>query len=210
MAQRWSWLAGLMVACGAPSSVWAQLAPPPGWRWIPGRPDTASPMVQMPPGWHITTRSATLMHDPAVQASGRYALESEVFLFPGTSNEGYGLFLGGRDLGETDAAYLAFLMRRDGHVAVELHRAGATSAAVPWTFAPVIRRVTGDSAARNAIRISVERDSLFFEVNTTRVVSLARGDLPADGHFGFRAGADLSIHVTTLDVTRRLAPVPRR
>jgi hypothetical protein len=133
-----------------------------------------------------------------------------VFLFPGTSTEGYGLFLGGRNLGETGAEYLAFLMRRDGQVAVERHQGGATNAAVPWTPAAAIKCVTGDSTARNVIRVSVERDSLLFDVNATRVASLARGDLPSEGHFGFRTGADLNLHVTTLDFLRRLAPVPRR
>jgi len=183
---------------------------PPGWRWIPDRPDTASPMVQMPPGWHITTGPGALLYDPAMRASDRYALESEVFLFPRGSNQGYGVFLGGRNLGEATAGYLAVLLRRDGQFAIEGRQHGVASTQVPWTPAPAIRRVTGDSTARNVIRISVERDSLFVEVNATRVAGLARGELPVEGQFGFRAGEDLSIHVSRLDFTRRLAPAPRR
>lgn len=198
----------------------AQVAPPPGWRWAtdqPARmtaewnmPDSTWRFVQMAPGWHITTRPGALMYDPAVEASGRYALESVQILFPGTSESGYGLFFGGQALEAPEARYLIFLVRRDGHITIEARRNATTTTLVPWTPTAAIHRVTGDSTARNVLRVAVERDSVFFEVNTVRVAAIARTDLPVDGHFGFRTGPDLNLHVTTLDYTRRLAPMPSR
>ena len=106
---------GTVAAGFGPTQSWAQVAPPPGWRWgtdHPARmssewnlPDSTWRFVQMAPGWHITTRPGALMYDPSVQATG-----------------------------------------------------------------------TGQSL---------------------------------DGFFGFRTGPDLNLHVTTLDYTRRLAPVPK-
>lgn len=198
----------------------AQVTPPAGWRWATdpaagmttewNRPDSTWRFEQMAPGWHITTRPGALMYDRAAEATGRYVLESVQILFPGTSQSGYGLFFGGRELNSPEARYFAFLVRRDGHVTVEQRRYATVTPLLPWTPAPSIHRVAGDSTARNVLRVVVERDSLLFEVNAVRVGALARRDLPTDGHFGFRTGPDLNLHVTTLDYTRRLAPVPSR
>lgn len=211
--------AAAVVALFATPAV-AQVTAPPGWRWgtdQPARmtiewnmPDSSWRFVQMAPGWHITTRPAALMYDPTVQAGGRYTLESVQILFPGTSQSGYGLFFGGRDLEGPEARYLAFLVRRDGHISIEDRRRGTSSVLVPWTAAPSIQQVTGDSTARNVLRVGVEGDSLRFEVNASPVATLARNDLLTDGHFGFRTGPDINLHVTTLDYSRRLAPVPKR
>jgi hypothetical protein len=43
-------------------------------------------------------------------------------------------------------------------------------------------------------------------VNDSLVVTLARGQVPTDGMFGFRVGKDVNVHITTLDVLQRLAP----
>jgi len=132
----------------APMSAAAQLSIPPGWRWATDQhigaptidgaiPDSSWRFTTMAPGWHITTRPATVMFHPDAQAWGRYAIESMQILFPGKSPAGYGVFVGG------------------------------VSSRPP-----------------------------------------TRGDLPLYGAFGFRTGDDMNLHVTTLDHTRRLAPVP--
>ena len=38
--------------------------------------------------------------------------------------------------------------------------------------------------------------------------SVPRSDVRVDGRIGFRVGKDLNLHITTLNVTRKLAPVP--
>jgi len=197
----------------------AQVAPPPGWRWGTDRParmtsewnmpDSSWRFVQMAPGWHITTRPGALMYDPAIQATGSYVLESIQILFPGTTQTGYGLFFGGRNFDGPGAHYVAFLARRDGHVAVEEHRDSTATTLIPWTQAPSVQQVTGDKTARNVFRIAVRHDSVLFEVNGVRVAATARTAQSLDGFFGFRTGPDLNLHVTTLDYTRRLAPVPK-
>jgi hypothetical protein len=207
------WLAlPLIAAAGGPfaTTAIAQVEPPPGWRWATDEPDSTWSFVQMAPGWHITTRPGALLYDPAMEATGRYSLESVQILFPGTSQSGYGLFLGGRELDGPEASYLTFLVRRDGHATVEARGGESTTTLLPWTAAPAIQRVTGDSTAHNVLRVTVEPDSLLFEVNAVRIAALPRDDLMVDGSFGFRTGPDLNLHVTTLDLTRRLAPVPRR
>jgi hypothetical protein len=93
---------------------------------------------------------------------------------------------------------------------IEEHRNGTTAVLLPWTPAPSIHQVAGDNTARNVLRLAVRRDSLVFEVNAARVAVFQRTDVPMDGLFGFRTGPNLNLHVTTLDYTRHLAPVPKR
>jgi hypothetical protein len=173
-------------------------------------PDSTWRFVQMAPGWHITTRPGALMYDPSIRATGSYILESVQILFPGTAQSGYGLFFGGRDLEGPSAHYVAFLVRRDGHVTVESHQDSTITTLVPWTPAPSVQQVTGDNTARNVLRIAVRPDSVLFAVNTVPVAAYARSGEALDGPFGFRTGPGLNLHVTTLDYTLRLAPVPKK
>lgn len=174
-------------------------------------PDSAVSHVTMPPGWHITTGPGALLYDPANSAGGRFAVEAEIFLFPGESQEGHGLFIGGSAIeGDGAPSYLTFLVRRDGGAAVEQHRAGARITLLSLARAEGVTAHSGQGTARNVIRVAVEPDSIRFSANGVRVGALARGDLPADGLFGFRIGKDLNLHISQLDITRRLAPAPAR
>lgn len=196
----------------APIAAGAQgpLPRPAGWRLlVDGAVRDTVHYVQMPPGWHITTGPGALLFDPAYQASGRFAVEAEIFLFPGTSESGYGVFVGGTALDGPGASYLAYVARRDGSVRLEQVRAGARQALLDWTRAESIKPSQGmEEPVRNVLRLSVERDSIVLEANGSRVTALPRADLSVDGVFGFRAGPDVNLHASRLDHTRRLAPVP--
>ncbi len=178
---------------------------------VDGAPHDTVYHVRMPPGWHMTTPASAgaILYDPGHRAEGRFAIESEIFLFPGTSQSGYGLFVGGRDLDGATPSYVALLIRRDGAMALEQVSRSSRTMLVPWTRSDAVRpHPGGDDTSRNVIRLAVERDSVLLESNATRVAAIARGDLPLDGTFGFRVGADVNLHVSTLNHTMRLAPVP--
>lgn len=198
----------------------AQVVEPVGWRWVTDSParvtaadstgDALWRFAQMPPGWHVTTRPAAAMFDPTRQSSGNYVVESTQILFPGTSQAGYGIFFGGRGLEGGNAAtgsYVAFLARRDGQFSVERRAGGSATTIVPWTAHAAVKRQLGEETASNVLRAAVHVDSVRFSINGERVGAIARDDVP-DGHFGFRIGADLNLHITTLDYTQRLAPTP--
>jgi hypothetical protein len=167
--------------------------------------------VRMPPGWHMTTGPGALLYDPAYAARGRFAIEAEIFLFPGTSQSGYGIFVGGSRLESGEPSYLALLIRRDGQVALERVQGASRTLLAPWTASAAVRpHPGGDEVVQNVIRLSVERDSLVVEANAARVLAVARGEESLDGTFGFRVGADVNLHASRLDYLQRLAPVPPR
>jgi hypothetical protein len=192
---------------------------PPGWKWVTANEaklvDTLDPpegswlFGTMAPGWHITTRPPVILFEPRYATTGRFSVESEIFLFPGASAAGFGLFVGGADL-EGKPRYAAFLIRRDGHVAIETVHAGRATLLVNWTKAPgVLPGGEAGDPARNVLRVDGEADVVRFSVNGNVVADVPRTSAAFDGIVGLKVGGDLNLHVTNLDVTHRLA-LPRR
>jgi hypothetical protein len=207
-------------AC-APALLTAQLTTPTNWKW---RQDAPAPLaaggklepgswvfVQMPPGWHVTTGPGVLLY-PATNGDidGNFALESEIFLFPGEAADEYGIFLGGQDI-DTSAGpdYSAFVLRRDGQAAVLRRRGGQTTTLAAWQrHEAIIPGKAGDEPVKNMLKIDVDPTNVTLWVNAAKVVVVPRADVRIDGRVGFRIGKDMNLHITTLNVTRKLAPVP--
>ena len=158
----------------------------------------------------MTTGAASILYDPAYVAEGRFAIETEVFLFPGDSQEGYGLFTGGKELDGAAATYTAFLLRRDGSAGIAARTGGQGRVVRDWVKHDAI--IPGDQkdSVKNVLRIVADAADVTFEVNGKSVVTVPRGDLAIDGTFGFRAGEDINLHVSRLDLTRPLAPPRKR
>jgi hypothetical protein len=202
------------------ASLWAQRFPPPdGWKWVSDDPvdlvDRLSPpsgaflFGTMAPGWHITTRPGVTLFEPTVMVRGRFVIESESFLFPGTSTAGFGVFAGGMDLESRTPSYTAFLIRRDGSAAVERREAGKSTLVLPWTrHEAILPHPGGNADVRNVIRVEADAAAIAVVVNGTKVFEVPRSSAPVDGIVGLRIGPDTDLHVTNLDVTRRLA-LPR-
>jgi hypothetical protein len=194
-----------------------QFAAPPGWKWITDSdatlvssldpPEGAWLFGTMAPGWHITTGPGAILFEPSYSARGRFVVESESFLFPGTSDAGFGVFVGGTAL-DGSPQYVAFLIRRDGSAAVERVADGRTTMLHPWTKAAAIVPGAPKESVKNAIRVEAEVASAAFFVNGEKVAEVPRSGALFDGVVGLRAGAQLNLHVTNLDLTHRLA-LPR-
>ncbi|HEY5545372.1 MAG TPA: hypothetical protein VIK50_04910 [Gemmatimonadaceae bacterium] len=195
-----------------PSIAIGQSAQPEGWRVKAdgGAPDSAVSHRGMPPGWHITTGPAAILYNPANQTRGRFAVEAEIFLFPGDSDEGYGVFLGGSHLDEGAASWTAFLITRDGSASIEKRQNNAVHSVYPPTKSAAVKPHTGEGTAHNILRVLVQGDSVIFSANGERIAALFSRDLPLEGTFGFRIGKDVNLHVSNLDLVTRLAPFPVR
>lgn len=216
-----------LVLASAAACVWmpaiavAQLTTPSDWKWrqdSPARLAAGAKMepgswvfVQMPPGWHITTGPGVLLY-PATQGdlSGTFALEADIFLFPGDSAEEYGVFLGGKEIeGSTTPEYVAFVLRRDGQAAVLRRHAGQSTALADWQrHEAIVPHKGGTDAVKNTIRVDVDLLAVTMSVNGAKVLSIPRPSVEADGRIGFRVGRDVNLHVSTLNVIRKLAPQP--
>jgi hypothetical protein len=198
-----------LLAFMVPAALVAQLPRPTNWQVrTDGSADTVY-FVQMAPGWHITTGPGTVLFDPQRAASGRFTLSMDVHLFPGKSEEGYGLFIGGSGLDGPSPTYVRFVARRSGQGAIERVRGSQVEVLVPWSTNDAIKPHPGtDDTVLNTLVVRADMDSVRFEANGKRVAALPRVQVTTDGVFGLRAGSGVNLHVTNLDQTIRLAPTP--
>jgi len=216
-------LAAASIAIGAiaPVVLTAQLTTPSDWKW---RQDAPAPLaagskmepgswvfVQMPPGWHVTTGPAVLLY-PMVhgEASGNFSVDAEIFLFPESSAEEYGIFLGASSIeGPQPAEYTAFVLRRDGQAAVLHRRQNTSTAVVNWqAHDAIVPQKGGGDAVKNVLRVDLDQATATMTVNGAKVLSVPRDSVKTDGRFGFRIGRDVNLHISALNVTRKLAPQP--
>jgi len=194
----------------------AQLATPDGWRWRLDRParlvtgqdvpDSAWRFVGMPPGWHVTTGPGVVLFDPSERAAGRYSLSADFILFPDPSESGFGLVLGGTDLSMPAAPLVSVQLRRDGAVRVSSTSASGVRVLAPWRVHHAVKVHPGSGTVTNTLRVAIAPDSLRVFVNDSAVVAVGAAGLQTDGQFGIQIGERLNFHITTLDVTRHLAP----
>ncbi|HUF48790.1 MAG TPA: hypothetical protein VMM93_13315 [Vicinamibacterales bacterium] len=213
----------LSAALLAPPS--AQFKTPTDWKWrtdgpaalvVEGSKTTEVAagrewfFVAMPPGWHVTTGPGAVLYPPDYLGRGNFGVEAEVFLFPGESQEGYGVFAGGRDLEEGRApSYLAFVARRDGRAGIFVRTAAGLTPLVDWVENDaVLPNLGGTDAVKNVLRVEVGPAEIQFSANGKPIASTPRTPHDLAGHVGFRVGARVNLHASRLDVTYRLAPVP--
>lgn len=194
--------AALAAALATPGFGEAQaLSRPDGWR------TQAERFVTMRPGFHITTTPSVLLYHPDARAEGSYRVESEGFLFVGDSPHTYGVFVGGSNLEADDATWTSFEIGRDGKWVVRTREnRGGTNGPMIVDVAgpeagPVVLPTGEDPTGKNVFGIDVDEDEARFRLNGETVLTLPRGELAFDGITGFRVGAGLNLHLTTLDVT---------
>jgi hypothetical protein len=211
----------LVVGVWGASVAGLQLKTPTDWKWRTDSPATVTDAggalaasqwfyVGMAPGWHVTTNPGVLLFDPSHEGRGNFSLRSEIFLFPGNNQEEYGLFIGGRTLELSSGApsYTAFVLRRDGRAAILKRNGTATTMLVDWKANAAVLPQAGTEAIKNALNVDVGMTDAVFSVNDKEVARVPRADVATDGAVGFRVGTSLNLHITTFDLTHRLAPVP--
>jgi len=206
---------------GAQMAATSSAVTPAGWTWktdAPAEPQRGGTgnvgtakfeFTHMAPGWHITMGPGGVLFPAEGRAEGRFVLEGEMIYFnDGADAAEYGVFVGGAGLDGMHASWTAFVMRPDGKAAVLRHEHGATRALHDWANVQGISGRDSTGFARHRVSVRAEPDSVRFFVNGTRVGAWPRAALAVEGGYGFRIGRGANLHITNLDLTRRLAPFP--
>lgn len=157
--------------------------------------------VQMTPGFHATTGgSAAILWHPDSSVRGDFSVESTIFLFPtkGRDREGYGLLIGGADLGGAGQRYTYFLLRNDGRFLVKQRRGEQTVSLTEWTPLPAIALQQGEDAVKNVLRVEAKGATVRFLVNGAEAAALPRSKVKPDGVFGVRMNHAINAHVSSV------------
>ena len=192
----------------APQAAAAQRAPrPEGWAVRYDRAnavDSTLAFTTMAPGWHIATGPSGILYDSTRTAEGEFAVTSEVHLFPGQRPDGFGVFVGGRDLQGAGQQYTYFLLRRDGKFTIKRRDGAAATNLVAWTAHPAIAvHDKAEGTVKHVLGVDAGADTVRFTVNGTEVAALPRAVVAPDGVVGLRVNHNLNLHVTSLDVRRK-------
>ena len=178
---------------------------PAGWQ---GRVDRANQNIaevrtmSMASGLHIITGPHVILWQPARTASGSYRASATFAQARAPERmEGYGLFVGGRNLNADNQDYLYFLIRHDGSFMVR-HRAGSEIHTMKdWTAHSAIAK-PGTSGGRNTLAIESLPNEARFLINNEVVFTIPRAPmLGTDGIVGLRVGHFLDVVVSDLNVT---------
>lgn len=202
------WLATAILTLGALPATAQDDLRPTGWEVMfddAAAEDSSLFFVSMEPGWHITSGPASVLYDPARSVAGEFRLQTEVFLFPGDSDSGFGIVFGGVEIGDSQKqSYFQFLLRRDGSYSIA-HRAGPDlHVLTTWTSHDAV--IAGEGATEpvlNTLRVTADADAIAFQINGEEVGRFPRRSaMGLDGDVGLRVGDDLDLHVRSLTVAR--------
>jgi hypothetical protein len=157
--------------------------------------------VDMAPGWHITTGPAAIFWHPKYDASGTYRATSTIHLFdPNGRNEAFGMFIGGKNLDQSDQQYTYFLLRNSGQYLIKKRIGDETEVIQNWTSTPAMRQWTSDggTSVPNTLSIEAGPRQVRFFVNGEQVHVMAREQIDANGIAGIRINHALNVHVEEL------------
>jgi hypothetical protein len=210
---------GLTMVVSVVAGAAAQLKTPADWKWrldccdnkvVESEPKANEfHFVAMPPGWHMTSAVGGVLFHPDFMTKNtqQFVVEAEIFLFPGESQEEFGVFVGGKNLTpEGTPSYLSFVARRDGRAAI-LRQQGPPMLA--WTITEGLAPHPGKDSVKTTFRIEALKSEVVFSTNGKEVTRVPRDRVNLDGHFGFRVGKGMNLHASRLDITHRLAPTAK-
>ena len=199
---RYGWsLPALVALLVSPAE--AQQKRPASWKIVLDQPatDSVRELSTMPPGWHVTTGPGAFFYDPAWQVGATDTVHVEVFLFPDSGPEEYGVFVSGKEL-EASPRGVLVVLRRDGQLAVFRRNGASRETLVPWTAHASVAALPSDpkDAVKNVIRLEPTAAGVAVSVNGAVVTTLAGA---AVGQAGLRVGGGMNLHVSKFDVRRK-------
>lgn len=154
---------------------------------------------KMGEGWHVTLGPAVVLYQDASAVTGDYHVvasftQTKAPMHP----EGYGLFIGGKDLQSGTPTYTYLLVRGDGQFLVKQFSGAAQPVNVttgPWTPHEAINKADAAGKATNELAIGVSGGKASFTVNGKEVFATDAAKVHTNGIAGFRVNHNLDLHV---------------
>lgn len=116
---------------------------------------------------------------------------------PPGHTEGYGVFVGGRNLESPDQAYTYFLIRSTGEYLIKRRQGGDTPTLADWTSHPAIVSVgKAGEEPTNTLTVRVRGEQVEFLVNETPVQTLPESEIQPYGLAGVRVNHNLNVRLS--------------
>lgn len=157
-------------------------------------------------GYYLTSGRTSIVWTPSNVAKGKFILEG--VLYSGrtgaTIPDGFGVFLGGRNMQTPNAQYTEFLVKNDGQYGVFQHLGAKRVALADWTTLAGISLHTGrrDESVRNTFRVIVDDKIVQLVINRTLATSFPRALFQPDGEFGVRIGTRQQFQIESLGLQK--------
>ena len=150
----------------------------------------------------IAWRPNDVVQTPMVKVEGVFHLYGA----PVGYREGYGIFLGGRDLETAEPEYAYLMVRGNGDFTIRRRRGSETETVVDWTSHAAVQRVSEDGEEPvNTLAAIIRGPDAEFLVNGTVVFRMPTGDVDPLGFAGVRINHRLDVGLTAWS----LGPPPR-
>src|SRR6476659_3414109 len=174
---------------------------PPGWTARPdeGGDPSKSRFATREPGYHLTLGPATILYRAEDLAKGPF---HTLATFHQTKKprhpEGYGLFIGGKQLEGKNQTYTYFLVREDGAYLIKQRKGDSTSEVTKgWTPSSAVKKADAQGKATNLLEIAAKQDpkKVDFRVNGQSVYSAPAEGMDLTGIVGLRVNHTLDVHI---------------
>lgn len=163
-------------------------------------------LVHRGKGYYLESGPSSIVFNPNMVARGSFVLASTMFSGPtgATIPDGFGVFIGGKNMNTPAAEYTEFLVRNDGRYAVIQHIGPRRILLRDWTVLAGIAQHSGrrDQTVRNTFRVVVDGTTVQLVVNRTLATSFLRTVVKPDGVFGMRIGQRQLVQLETLELVR--------
>lgn len=153
--------------------------------------------------WEVTTGPAHLVFADKDSASGAYTASATFSQLEAPRHpEGYGIFIGGRDLASAKRVYTYFLVRGNGERLVKGRNGAKTSDVLPWRTNIAVPKADSAGKATYSLAIRVAADSVRFMVNDKQVGAVKAGTIATDGIAGLRINHNLHVLTAPVSISR--------
>lgn len=153
--------------------------------------------------WDVTTGPAHIVFAARDTARGAYTASASFTQLEAPRHpEGYGVFVGGRDLESRNRAYTYFLVRGNGEFLVKRRDGAKVTDVLAWRSNPAVPKADSSGKATYRLAIRVDADSVHFLVNDQQVAALKAGTVETDGVAGLRINHNLHVTTAPIAITR--------
>ncbi|MGV3709047.1 MAG: hypothetical protein ACO1Q7_09400 [Gemmatimonas sp.] len=179
-----------------------------GWKTRPDNPKAADSVlvIDRGQGKYVLSGPPAIVYTPKNTISGNFVLQG--ILFSGYSGaaipDGFGVFLGGRNLDGPNADFTEFLVKNTGQYGVFQWKDGKRTALKDWTTVAGINIHSGrpTESTRNTFRVIVDAQSVQLVVNRAMVYAFPRATFKPDGIYGVRVGSRQQFQIESLGPER--------